>query len=334
MSAQIDIVRPYGGDFQEIFRNPVALIGAIVGTGLTLALLTLLAIFLDVDCVDNFKKAWSAQGRQVYTEDFQAAADEECGDDPKCLARLEATWKDEDKRLYTLEFQLAVTEACPAETDEDEFEIEFEPGALVKLGQEIEEKELPEKIITQETREEEATVEETVTEEEDAKPKEEPEKEPEEKPKKDIVPPKEKKDKKLPTSKMPTKKNTPYDDLPTVDYQKGDPFGDPGGWSDRAKDGDPWATSVMKALNNMEVGAYAAKAGGGNFKFQLTLCKDGSIQRVNKKGGSAPPDLQNAVLLALERLKLPKPPPDVAKKMKSNCAKIRYTFVWSAGNVK
>lgn len=334
MNAQSDIIRPYGGDFREVFRNPTALVGAIIGTGLTLALMTLMAIFLNVDCVDTFNQAWVAQGRPMYTDDFETAAEEECGDDPQCRTRLESTWKEEDRRLYTLEYQLAVTEACPAETDEDEYEIEFEPGTLVKLGQEIEEKELPEKIITQETREEEETVQETVTEEEDAKPKEEPP-EPEEEPKKtDKPPPKEKKDKKLPTSKMPTKKNTPYDDLPTVDYQKGDPFGDPGGWSDLKKDGDPWATAVMKALNNMEVGAYAAKSDGGVFKFQLSLCKDGSIERVNKKGGSAPPDLQNAVLLALERLKLPKPPPDVAKQMKSNCAKIRYTFVWSAGNVK
>ena len=41
------------------------------------------------------------------------------------------------------------------EEDDDEFMLEFEPGTLVKLGQEIEEKELPEKIIVQETRPEE-----------------------------------------------------------------------------------------------------------------------------------------------------------------------------------
>ncbi|MCA9705766.1 MAG: hypothetical protein KDK70_07955, partial [Myxococcales bacterium] len=149
-----------------------------------------------------------------------------------------------------------------SENDEDEFLIDFEPGALVKLGVEMEEPEIPEKIIVQETRAEEDTVNETVTEEEDAKPTEAPPPEPDEKPKKtDKPPPQEKKDKKLPTSKLPTTSNTPFKkDLPTVTQQRGDPFGDPGGWSDLKKDGDPWATSVMKALNNMKVGAFAAKA--------------------------------------------------------------------------
>lgn len=220
--------------------------------------------------------------------------------------------------------------------DEDEFLIDFEPGALVKLGVEMEEKEIPEKIIVQETRQEEETVNETVTEDEKATPVETPPPEPDEKPKKtDKPPPKEKKDKKLPVSKLPTTSNTPYKkDLPTVQVQKGDPFGDPGGWSDLKKDGDPWATAVMKALNNMKVGAYAAKAGSGNFKFQLTVCKDGSVKRVDKKGGTLSADGQNAVRLALEQLDIPKPPSAVSSKMKSSCAKIKYTFNWSAGGVK
>lgn len=220
--------------------------------------------------------------------------------------------------------------------DEDDFLIDFEPGTLVKLGVEIEEPDIPEKIIVQETREEEETVNETVTEEEDAKPSEEPPPEPDEKPKKtDKPPPREKKDKKLPTSKLPTTANTPFKkDLPTVTQQRGDPFGDPGGWSDLKKDGDPWATQVMKALNNMKVGAFAAKAGSGNFKFQLTICKDGKIKTVLKKGGSLSADGQNAVRLALEQLEIPKPPASVASKMKSSCAKIKYTFNWSASGVR
>lgn len=219
--------------------------------------------------------------------------------------------------------------------DEEEFLIDFEPGALVKLGVEIKEEEIPEKIIVQETRQEEETVEETVTEDEQAKPVETPPPEPEEKPKKtDKPPPQEKKDKKLPVSKLPTTANTPYKDLPTAQMDKGDPFGDPGGWSDLKKDGDPWATAVMKALNNMKVGAFAAKAPPGNFQFQLTICKDGSVKRVDKKGGSLAADGQNAVRLALEQLDIPKPPSEVAKKMTSSCAKIKYTFNWSAGRVK
>jgi len=231
---------------------------------------------------------------------------------------------------------VVLANADDGEDDEDEFLIDFEPGTLVKLGQEFEETEIPEKIIVQETRAEEEVVNETVTEEEDAKPTDEPKLEVDEKPKKtDKPPPKEKKDKKLPTSKLPTTSNTPYKkDLPTVQMDKGDPFGDPGGWSDLKKDGDPWATSVMKALNNMKVGAFAAQGAGGNFKFQLTICKDGSIKSVSKKGGSLGADGQNAVRLALEQLDIPKPPAAVASKMSGSCAKIKYTFNWSATIVK
>ncbi len=220
--------------------------------------------------------------------------------------------------------------------DEDEFLIDFEPGALVKLGVEIEEKDLPEKIIVQETRAEEETVNEAVTEDEKATPVEEPKPEPDEKPKKTKKPPpKEKKDKRLPTSKLPTNSNTPFKkDLPTVKQDKGDPFGEQGGWSDLKKDGDPWATAVMKALNNMKVGAFAGKGSGGNFRFQLTVCKDGRIKNVAKKGGSLAQDGQNAVRLGLEQLKIPKPPPKILAKMKGQCSKIKYTFNWTASVVK
>lgn len=229
---------------------------------------------------------------------------------------------------------MAKAEIDPSE--DDEFMIDFEPGALVKLGVDIPEPEIPEKIIVQETRQEEETVNETVTEDEEAKPVETPPPEPDEKPKKtDKPPPVDRKDKKLPVSKLPTTANTPYKkDLPTVQVQKGDPFGDPGGWSDLRKDGDPWATAVMKALNNMKVGAYAAKAGAGNFKFEVSVCKDGKIKDVRKKGGTLDADGQNAVRLALEQLQVPKPPSEVAAKMKGSCSKIRYTFNWSAGKVK
>jgi hypothetical protein len=230
---------------------------------------------------------------------------------------------------------LAKASLDPGE-EEDDFLIDFEPGALVKLGVEMEEKDIPEKIIVQDTRPEEETVQETVTDDDKAKPNPVPPPEPEEKPKKpDKPPPQEKKDPKLPVSKLPTTSNTPYkNDLPTVTQDRGDPFGDPGGWAERAKDGDPWATAVMKALNNMKVGAYSAKGSAGDFKFQLTICKDGSIKKVDKKGGSLPGDGQDAVRLALEQLDIPKPPPDVAKKMTSPCAKIKYTFVWSSKGVK
>jgi hypothetical protein len=223
--------------------------------------------------------------------------------------------------------------------DEDAFMIDFEPGALVKLGVKMEETEIPEKIIVQETRaEEEVTpVEEAVTDDAKATPatEEKPE-EPEDKPKKTDAPkPTEQKDKKLPTSKLPTTSNTPYkNDLPTVTQDRGDPFGDPGGWSDLAKDGDPWATSVMKELNHMKVGAFGAKMPGGNFQFELSVCKDGRITDVKRKGGSLDEESKKQVELALEQLQVPKPPAKIASKMPGNCSKIKYRFNWSAGKVK
>lgn len=222
-----------------------------------------------------------------------------------------------------------------ANEEEDELEIEFNPGTLVKIGEEIEEPEIPEKIVIPEMRQEEEVVNETVTEDEKAEPKAE-EKEIDEKPKKKPEkPPVEKKDKKLPKTKLPPPPpNTPYKDKPLNVKVKGDPFGDPGGWDDLKKDGDPWATSVMKALNGMKVGAYAAKGSSGNFKFQLKLCKDGTIDTVYKKGGSADAELQNAIRLSLEQLDLPKPPSKIASQMKGNCVKIKYTFVWSGSKVK
>jgi hypothetical protein len=223
-----------------------------------------------------------------------------------------------------------------AEEEDDVLEIDFNPGTLVKLGQEIEEPPIPEKIVIPEMRQEEEVVNETVTEDEKAEPKIEEKKEVDEKPKKPPEkPPVEKKDKKLPTSKLPPPPaNTPFKDKPMNVKVKGDPFGDPGGWSDLKKDGDPWATAVMKALNGMKVGAFAAKGSSGNFMFQLKLCKDGSIDQVYKKGGSADAELQNAIRLSLEQLDLPKPPSHVAGQMKGNCAKINYTFNWSSSVVK
>ena len=327
--------RGYRGDVREVFRNPIALITGLVTMVLTMFMLTLLAIFLSDDCVPTFEKTWVAQGRELYHDDFKAAVIAECEDeleDKACIQMMRADWIGKEMPVFSIEYNLAVQEACPAETaEEDEFEIDFEPGALVKLGEEIEE---PEKVVVQDTRVEEETVAETVTEEEEAEPKveeKEPEPDPKPKPKK---PPPEKQDKKLPVNKIPTKKNTPYNDLPTVKTPKGDPFGDRDGWADMKKDGDPWATAVMKALNNMPVGAYAAKGKKGNFKFQLKICKDGTIDKVTKRGGSLPPDAQHHVVLALNQLKIPKPPSKVARKMKSRCAKIKYVFNWSSRGVR
>lgn len=223
--------------------------------------------------------------------------------------------------------------SADAEAEEDELELDFEPGTLVKLGIKPEEKEIPEKIITQETRAEEETAAETLTEDETEKPKDdvEPEeKEPKKTPTKDPV----KKDKKLPTAKNPTTKNTPYDDLPTVDYNIGDPFGDPKGWADRLVKGDPWATSIMRELNDAGTQVAGAKNFAGMYKFRLQLCPNGKIGKIQPKGGNLDARGQGYVTASLERLRVKfhyKVPADVAKQMRGRCQYVKGTFVWKSG---
>jgi outer membrane biosynthesis protein TonB len=246
-------------------------------------------------------------------------------------------------------FFLFAGEAQAEPEDEDLWDIEFTPGALVKIGKEIPEDEI---VITEETvardepteevpeeevpEEEEQVAEEvTKTETKPAEDKKEPTKK---KPKKITPKPSKEKpeDKPKDTKKADknTKKNTPYDDLPTSDTERGDPFGDPQGWSELKKDGDPWATAVMKALNGMAVGTFAAQSFPGDYLFRIQICKDGRIKKVYDKGGSAAAADKGKVKGALLSLKLPKPPPDLAKKMGANCKTIPYRFRYGSGKVK
>lgn len=215
--------------------------------------------------------------------------------------------------------------------EDEEFMLDFEPGALTKLG--VEPKDIPEKAINEELRTPEAAVEESVTEEEEIPEKEEEKKE-EKKPKKDNKPVND--NKKAKEADKNQKSNNPYSkDLPNNIDVAGDPFGDPNGWSDLKKDGDPWATAVMKALNNMKVPAWAAKLPAGKpYKFTMKICKNGTVDKVFTKSSSGNKDLDNAVRAEVERLKIPKPPPHVLKKMKSTCVVLRYQFAWTSGKVK
>ena len=238
-------------------------------------------------------------------------------------------------------------EAKAEPEEEDLWDIEFTPGALVKIGKEIPEDEI---VITEETvardepteepqeevpEEEEQVAEEvTKTETKPAPEKKEPTKK---KPQKiNPKPSKEKpEDKPADTKKADknTKKNTPYDDLPTSDTERGDPFGDPQGWAELKKDGDPWATAVMKALNGMAVGTFGSQSFPGDYKFRIQICKDGRIAKVYDKGGSAAATDKAKVKGALKTLPLPKPPADLAKKMGANCKTIPYVFRYGAGKV-
>jgi hypothetical protein len=217
--------------------------------------------------------------------------------------------------------------------EEDEFELEFEPGALTKLGVEPKPEELPVKPINEETRTPEEVVKEAVTEEEKPPEEEIEKKDTPEQPKDDK--PVNKNDKAKISDKNRTDNNPYSNDLPNNIDPTGDPFGDPNGWSDMKKDGDPWATSVMAALNAMKVPAWAAKLPAGKpYQFKLKICKDGKVDQVMTKGSSGNTELDSAIKGELERLKIPKPPANVLSKMKANCVTLAYLFSWSSGTVK
>jgi hypothetical protein len=96
-----------------------------------------------------------------------------------------------------------------------------------------------------------------------------------------------------------------------------------------AKDGDPWATAVLAALNNLTVGSYAGLGQDVTYKFQLIVCADGSIDDVRTKQSSGKPDFDGQMRNAIERIKLPKAPADLAKQLASSCKKIPYIFTWA-----
>jgi outer membrane biosynthesis protein TonB len=232
--------------------------------------------------------------------------------------------------LWWFENHAAASDEDP--NAEDEFQLDFEPGALTKLG--VAPQEIPVKAINEETRTPEEAVEEAVTEQETPPPVDVEKKDKAEVKPKDNSPPNKNKDAKI--SDKNRTDNNPYDnDLPNNLDPVGDPFGDPNGWADMKKDGDPWATSVMAALNAMKVPAWAAKLpAGAPYKFKLKVCKDGSVQQVLTKGSSGNSDLDTAILGELERLKFAPPPAHVLSKMKTTCVMLNYTFSWQQGKVK
>lgn len=222
--------------------------------------------------------------------------------------------------------------------DDDVLEMEFMPGALVRKGEKIDPTTIPEKIIVEETVAAAAPAETKITKDEKAIPNPEPKKN--DKPK----------DTKATEAPDPNKKgakesdknregNKQYDtDLPTVKDLPGDPFGSANGWADMAKDGDPWATAVLGALNGMKIGAYAGQGSPAVYKFQLVVCADGSVDRIKVTKPSGDPQLDGAIKNAIESLKLPKAPANIAKQLAGKCKRIPYDFTWSgagqSGKVK
>jgi outer membrane biosynthesis protein TonB len=258
-----------GRELGDIFRNPVAFLGGVFGTGLFAGGVVLMVLF-----------------------------------GPKFEGRAEAA-------------------------EDDVLDMEFMPGALVRKGEKIDPAAIPEKIIVEETVAASAPAETKITKDEQAIPNPEPKKN--DKPK----------DTKATEAPDPNKKgakesdknregNKQYDtDLPTVKDLPGDPFGSPNGWADMAKDGDPWATAVLGALNGMKVGAYAGQGKAATYKFQLVVCADGSVDRIKVTQPSGDAQLDGAIKNAVESLKLPKAPANIAKQLAGKCKRIPYDFTWS-----
>lgn len=132
-----------------------------------------------------------------------------------------------------------------------------------------------------------------------------------------------------PSSQPPRPSPLPAPPGPIGTPSKGDPFGDPSGLDDLASAGDAWARGVIAAIEGMDVGTAYARPIAGDVRFQLTICKDGTVSRVAYKGGSASVDERDLVLLELGRLRIPRPPASIAAHMDGACAKIRHTFSWT-----
>lgn len=218
-------------------------------------------------------------------------------------------------------------EVSAAGDESDELEMEFVPGELVRLGEKLDPTQIPEKIIVEETRAAEAATETKVTTDDKAVPSEQPKKE--DKKKTDVKAtekPDPNKGKDVKESDKNRDSNTPYKDLPTVKDLPGDPFGSADGWSDTFKEGDPWATEVMKVLNNMKVGVYAAQGKDAEYQFRLEVCPDGRLKAQRKKS-TGDPTLDGAIQNAIASLKVSMPK-NVGELLKGSCKTIKYQFTW------
>ncbi len=217
----------------------------------------------------------------------------------------------------------SISDAHPGEPDE--LVVEFMPGALVRLGDVVDP---TEKIVVQATRAADDTAVPTVTDDDRALPDPDPARNDDPKP---DVKPREKPNPNKPDAPISDRdrdSNTPYNDPATVRDPAGDPFGSPDGWADMAKDGDPWATGVLAALNGMTVGSYAGLGQDSTYKFQLVICADGRVDDVRTKQSTGKPDFDGLIRNAIEALKLPRAPADIARQLAGGCKKIPYLFTW------
>ena len=113
-----------------------------------------------------------------------------------------------------------------------------------------------------------------------------------------------------------------------------DPFDDPAAWSTLAREGDPWATAILRALQRMKVPAWAGQISADSpYRFRLKICKDGRVDKVLRKGSTGDADLDATLAHELTRLDLPAVPAEIARTMGQRCAVLEYNFEWTASGV-
>jgi len=214
--------------------------------------------------------------------------------------------------------------------DNETVEVEFLPGEILRKGPKLDPKDLPEKIIVADTVAAGRAAQDSVTSEDDKiEPlPEDTDPEDDEQQSTEIPDPKKKNVKK---STKNTDSNTPHKNTPpTLDELPGDPFAGPDGWSDMAKDGDPWATSVMGALNGIKPPSFAGIGKPGTFQFRITICPNGTIEQAQAKGSTGDPSYDAGIKNEIERVVIPKPPAHVAAQLKGKCKRIPYIFSYGS----
>lgn len=207
--------------------------------------------------------------------------------------------------------------------DDDIAVIEYIPGELVRRGPQLDPQAIPEKPVVRATRAPDDAARSSVTTEDQPAPQPTPPKVPSDR---DTSSPSKPRDPTAPVSDRDRPSNTPYDDLPTVDELPGDPFGSADGWSDTYKAGDPWATEVMRALNNMRVGTFGAEGQNVTYKFRLEVCPDGSLS-AQLKQSTGDSVLDARIKNAIDALEVDVPN-EVLAVLAGKCQKIKYEFTW------
>ncbi|WAS93140.1 hypothetical protein [Nannocystis punicea] len=210
---------------------------------------------------------------------------------------------------------------------DDASTVDFIPGDLVRLGPQRDPQALPDKLVIPATRApDDAAPSQVTTNDQPAPPT--PLKKPGDPPK---AAPARPLDPRAPVDDRNRPANTPHDDPRTADELPGDPFGAADGWSDTFNAGDPWATEVMRALNNMRVGTFGAEAQDVVYKFRLEVCPDGGLS-AQLKQSTGDPVLDARIKNTIDALEVDVPD-DVLALLGGKCQKIKYEFTWRGKNI-